>query len=156
MRMPCLSTDTLPLASTLPASSLPPRPSCLRLQPSSLLVVTVHKPQQAYSMAAYKAAESPKAIFSPAWSQELEDKERRSSHHLVISLQMHCNLCELVDMDNGECLVILMVKTFVIDGSVLSPPMEDMKEKQPNVVAKIEDAKLIKLMVSQGEGWFSP
>jgi flavin reductase (DIM6/NTAB) family NADH-FMN oxidoreductase RutF len=67
-------------------------------------------------------------------------------------IHMHCSLENFVELSTGgdQALVVLVVDTFVIDGSVLSEPTAEMK-KRPNVTAKI-DAQLIKPLVSFGEG----
>lgn len=65
---------------------------------------------------------------------------------------MHCSVDKIVELnDQGDqALIVLVVDIFVIDGSVLSEPTEEMK-KRPNVTAKI-DAQLIRPLVSLGEG----
>ena len=67
-------------------------------------------------------------------------------------IQMFCSLENFVELDDEgkESIIVLVVESFFISKSVLSPPTEEMK-KRPNVVAKI-DAALIQPVVSLGGG----
>mmetsp|Transcript_6531 Transcript_6531/g.8487 ORF Transcript_6531/g.8487 Transcript_6531/m.8487 type:complete len:444 (+) Transcript_6531:130-1461(+) len=88
----------------------------------------------------------------------LSSKTKQEYPKVVASspIHMHCSLENFVELGEGEeeALVVLVVESFVISGSILSPPTEEMK-KRPNVVAKI-DAKLINPVVSLGGGRTCP
>ena len=98
----------------------------------------------------------------------LKPAKTKAKYPSVIStspIHMHCSLENCVTLtdegdgkgsEGGDCdtgseyMIVLVVESFVIDGSILSPPTEILK-KRPNVVAKI-DAELIQPVVSVGHG----
>ena len=90
-------------------------------------------------------------------------KENYPSAIATSPIHMHCSLENYVPLENehaqpstgnfdesSEAMIVLLVESFVISGSILSPPTEAMK-KRPGVVAKI-DAQLIQPVVSVGHG----
>ncbi|EEC50619.1 predicted protein [Phaeodactylum tricornutum CCAP 1055/1] len=87
----------------------------------------------------------------------LKASKNKKDYPFVVAespIHMFCKVHELIALTNDEALVILTVETFVIDGSVLGPPTDEMT-KRPNVTAKI-DADLIEPVVSLGDGKVFP
>ena len=117
---------------------------------------TVRDPPKAFSKAGTTYGDAPKSFTFNELG--LKPKKTKDGYPVVVEhapIHMHCSVDKIVDLDGDEqALVILLVDTFVIDGSVLSEPTEDMK-KRPDVTAKI-DAQLIKPVVSFGQGWVCP
>jgi hypothetical protein len=63
---------------------------------------------------------------------------------------MFCTLDRFLDLgDNREELLTLTVEKFRIDGSILSPPTEEMKTRP-------DDVALIQHIVALGDGRLSP
>lgn len=110
---------------------------------------------QAFAKAGTAVGSAPKSFTFEELG--LPAKKTKANYPSVVEhapIHMHCTVDKIVDLSaqggDGQALVVLLVDTFVIDGSVLSEPTTEMK-KRPNVTAKI-DAQLIKPVVSLGQG----
>lgn len=120
----------------------------------TLSSVTAREPESSYKTAYTKDDHSPRDfLFSDLGLMSKKTKQNFPSVVASSPINMFCSLRELVDLGDDEGLVILEVETFVIDGSIQSPPTEEMK-RRPGVISKI-DAELIKPLVSLGGGNFS-
>jgi flavin reductase (DIM6/NTAB) family NADH-FMN oxidoreductase RutF len=120
----------------------------------TLSSATVRESDEAFNKAACLDGESPKAFtFDEIGLKPTKSKEAFPVAIATAPIKMHCSLENVVDLGDGEGMVLLTVETFVVDGSVLSPPTESMKVR--SIKAKI-DAELIKPVVGLGNGTFSP
>lgn len=122
----------------------------------TLSSATVRESNVSYSMAACRDGESPKSFtFDEIGLKSAKSKEAYPVAVATAPIKMHCSLEKIVNLGYGESMILLTVETFVVDGSVLSPPTEMMKGKGRDIKAKI-DAELIKPVVGLGNGTFSP
>jgi flavin reductase (DIM6/NTAB) family NADH-FMN oxidoreductase RutF len=137
------------------ASALPPamKETLRERKVCTLSAATVREPTDALTKA---GVTTPTAFFFHDLG--LTVSKSKDAYPVVVAtspIQMFCTLDRFLDLgDNGEELLILTVESFRIDGSILSPPTEEMKTR-PGVVAKI-DAALIQPIVALGDGRFSP
>jgi flavin reductase (DIM6/NTAB) family NADH-FMN oxidoreductase RutF len=122
----------------------------------TLSSATVRESDSSYTMAACLDGESPKSFtFDEIGLKSSKSKEAYPVAVATAPIKMHCSLEKIVDLGDGESMILLTVETFVVDGSVLSPPTEMMTGKGRDIKAKI-DAELIKPVVGLGNGAFSP
>jgi flavin reductase (DIM6/NTAB) family NADH-FMN oxidoreductase RutF len=120
--------------------------------------VTLHDPPASYLVAATHDGESPKAFSFKELGLESVKKTNNdaSSYPVAVAsspVQMLCSLENCVELGNGTDLVVLVVETFHVDASVLSPPTEQMTAGR-DALAKI-DAELIRPILSLGNGEFA-
>jgi hypothetical protein len=139
----------------------------------TLSVATTREPIEAYEKAGnsreHDDSETPSSFaYADLGLSPSSDSRDGYPRGLASSpIHMYCSLYEFVDLglskidddadtlqSSSDQMLILIVDTFVIDGSVLSPPTEEMR-KRPNVTAKI-DAELIQPLVSMGRGRYVP
>ena len=122
----------------------------------SISSATVRDPKEAFVKAGTPIGVEPKSFTFADLG--LISKKTKPDYPVVVEhapIHMHCTVDKIVDLEGDEqALVVLLVDIFVIDGSVLSEPTEEMK-KRPNVTAKI-DVQLIKPVVGLGQGKVCP
>jgi flavin reductase (DIM6/NTAB) family NADH-FMN oxidoreductase RutF len=117
---------------------------------------TVRESDVSYNMAACLDGESPKSFtFDEIGLKSTKSNDAYPVAVATAPIKMHCSLERIVDLGDGESMIVLTVETFVVDGSVLSPPTEMMTGKGRDIKAKI-DAELINPVIGLGNGTFSP
>eukprot|EP00977_Amphora_coffeiformis_P020787 scaffold8501_cov165-Amphora_coffeaeformis.AAC.2 len=122
----------------------------------SISSATIRDPEEAFTKAGTPIGAEPQSFAFAELG--LTPEKTKLDYPVVVEhapIHMHCSVDKIVDLEeDGQALVILLVDIFVIDGSVLSEPTEEMK-KRPNVTAKV-DVQLIKPVVSLGQGKVFP
>lgn len=134
---------------TLPASMIA---KLKETKVCTLSSATVRECNQAFQTAACLDGDTPRDFtFAQLGLEPTKSKPDYPVAVATAPIRMHCQLQQVVELDgtDGESMLILSVETFVVDGSVLSPPTESMKER--DILAKI-DAELIQPVVSLGNG----
>ena len=129
----------------------------------TLSSVTLHDPPTSYRKAATISYDrddddedrnAPKSFsFESIGLKKIKKSEEYPVAVESSPVQMLCTLDQCVDLDNGDDLIVLVVETFHVHSSVLSPPTELMRAGR-DIIAKI-DALIIQGIVSVGNGSFA-